>query len=586
MKKSVLLTACLLSLVMSVFAGKTARQNHFLIDQSGQPFGKPSAPATFTIGNIIYTEDFSNGIPSGWQLIDNAGNGVNWKLTTTGIYNAAQYPQLISRLSQNGTTAANGYMLYDSDSSGQTVQGEDADMITGSIDCSNHATVRLSFQQFLYHFYESATVSVSNDGTSWTQVFDASASLATNAYTTNPDEVDIDITSLAGNQATVYIKFNFTGDYDYWWMIDDITLYEPVNYTDASLTSILSPASSCAGLGSTETISVFLKNAGTTAITSVDLSYTIDGGAAISESSTFNLPAGDSLSYLFSTPGDFSAPGSHTLTIFVSTPGDTNQLNDTIVSFVFNGSRLIDGANDYSTGFESNEDLTGWLSEDFNNDANTWNNNTLLPRTGDFCATYTSASSTQFANDWLFSPCIELNDSTVYQLDHYYRTFNSATDAYLEIALCTAQNSSALAAPIQLPLLVTNINYLNATNQFTAPSNGTYYIGFHVLSGTKIASLRLDDISISVSTGVGMDQPEESYISIYPNPAGSTLTISGGKGSNYSVALFNLLGDQVYNDTVDNLRQTSLDVSILAPGVYMLALTNDKYRTFRKIVIE
>ena len=124
MKKSVLLTACLLSLVMSVFAGKTARQNHFLIDQSGQPFGKPSAPATFTIGNIIYTEDFSNGIPSGWQLIDNAGNGVNWKLTTTGIYNAAQYPQLISRLSQNGTTAANGYMLYDSDSSGQTVQGE------------------------------------------------------------------------------------------------------------------------------------------------------------------------------------------------------------------------------------------------------------------------------------------------------------------------------------------------------------------------------------------------------------------------------------------------------------------------------
>lgn len=586
MKKSILFAAVLLTMVTVVFAKNKAQRNYLELDSKGISFGKQAQASNFFSATIIYSEDFGNGIPSGWQLIDNAGNGVNWKLTTTGIHNASQYPTSLSRLSQNGTTAANGYMVYDSDSAGQTVQGEDADMITGMIDCSNNATVRLSFNQFLYHFYETATVSVSNDGTSWTQVYDASALLSINGSTPNPEEVDIDITALAGNQSTVYIKFNFTGDYDYWWMIDDVKLYEPVNYTDASLTSIISPVSNCAGLGVNETVSVFMKNAGTTPITSVDISYSIDGGTAVTESSTFNLPAGDSLSYLFSTPADFSTPGEHTLTLYVSASGDTNQLNDTIVTFVFNGTRLIDVSNDYSTGFESNEDLTGWLSEDYNNDGNTWNINTLLPRTGNFCTAYTSASASQFANDWLFSPCLDLNDSTVYQLDCYYRAFNSATDAYLEIALCNAQNSSALAAPIQLPVLVTNINYLNSSNQFTAPSNGTYYIGFHVLSGTKTTSLRIDDINVSVSTGVGVDRPEESSIKIYPNPADNRLNISGGKGANYTVELSNLLGETVYSSTADNLQLFSVDISSFSAGVYTLAITDSNYRTLRKIVIE
>ncbi|MEY4594694.1 MAG: hypothetical protein RIQ47_1104 [Bacteroidota bacterium] len=586
MKKFSALMVFLLAIISVAFAGKDASRNYALLESNGQPFGKHAQPQSFYVANIIYSEDFGSGIPGNWQLIDNAGNGVNWKRTTSGIFNAALYPTAINRLNQNGTSAVNGYMLYDSDSSGQTVQGEDADMVTGAIDCSGNSTVRLSFNQFLYHFYETATVSISNDGTSWTQVLDASSLLTTNTYTQNPDQVDLDISALAANQATVYIKFNFTGDYDYWWMIDDVKLYEPVNYTDVSITSILNPVSNCTGLSNNETVTAIIKNEGTTAISSADISYSVDGSPAITESSSFSLAAGDSLSYSFSTPADFSIAGPHSLTLYISSPSDTNQSNDTITASVYTGSRIIDGTTNYSNGFEINDDLSGWDTEDFNNDATTWTINSLLPRSGNFCANYSAASASQFANDWLFSPCFDLNDSTVYQLDYYFRTFNSATDAYIEIALCNAQSSAALAAPIQLPALITSINYQLSNNQFTAPSNGTFYIGFHVLSGTKTASLRIDDINLSVSTGVGITKPEEYSLVVYPNPASDQLVISGGKGSNYRLQLFNMLGESVIDQKAAELNQESINVSGLAPGLYMLTLTNSSSRTMRSVVIE
>jgi hypothetical protein len=50
----------------------------------------------------------------------------------------------------------------------------------------------------------------------------------------NPEVVTVNISSFAANQATVYLKFNYIGDYDYWWAIDDIKLFEPPAYDVSS----------------------------------------------------------------------------------------------------------------------------------------------------------------------------------------------------------------------------------------------------------------------------------------------------------------------------------------------------------------
>ncbi len=584
--KRITLLSVLTVFAFSAFAGKNAQRTSFVHDTPGTPFHRVAQPHRTNTVNTFFSEDFSGGVPAGWQLVDNAGNGINWKLTTSGIYNAASYGT-IGRLNTTGTTAANGYMVYDSDSASQSVGGEDADMITNVIDCSGHSIVHLTFNQFLYHFYETAKVFVSNDGTSWTEVLDASAGLNTNAYTSNADAIDLDITSLAANQATVWVKFNFTGDYDYWWMIDDVTMYEPVIAFDASLSGIVSPASNCSGLSNAETVTVNIDNIGNSDMNGFDISYVVDGGSPVTENSTTTVVAGGSTIYAFSIPANFSNPGSHTLMIYVTTFGDVDPSNDTISSFVYNGTRMIDANNDFSAGFEDSEDRTGWVIEDVNADNNTWSISDVLPRTGLNCASYTSASATQFANEWLFMPCVDLNDSTTYNLDYFYRVFNSATDAYLEVVLCSAPSSSALVAPIQLPLLASSISYLAGNNQFTCPSNGTFYIGFHVLSGNKIGSLRLDDINLSVYTNTtGVSAIEEQSLSVFPNPAHDQLTIQGGKGSNYLVTISNLMGQEVAQKSFANLSSERIDISGLAAGVYVIRVANDQYTTSRKIVVE
>lgn len=585
MKQSTILLACSLCL-SSVFAGTGATRAPRVYDAHKAPQQRQAQPGSSRSVNTFYSEDFSGGIPAGWQLVDNSGNGVNWDYTTTGASNTV-IPTSLTRLSNTGTSAANGYMIYDSDASNQSVGGENADMITDVIDCSSYAIVHLTFNQLLYHFTETAKVFVSNDGTTWTEVYDASAPLAVNTATSNPNAVDLDISTLAANQATVYVKFNFTGDFDYWWMIDDVTLYEPVSFVDAGITAITNPVSNCAGLTSSEVIAFSVDNGGNADISGLDISFVLDGGAPVTETANILIAGGSTASLAFSVPANFSAPGQHTLTVYIAANGDSNALNDTLTTFVFNGTHPIDGTNSYSMGFEDNEDFTGWTIQDQNADGNTWGISNLLPRTGANCISYTSANVSQFANEWLFMPCTDFNDTTTYQLDYYYRTFNSATDAFMEVVLCSAPNSSALVAPIQSPITVNGISYLPGTNTFTVAASGTYYIAFHVLSASRIASLRLDDINLSkyVNT-TGISTAEEKSLQVFPNPSQGQLFIKGGVDHDYQVTLTNALGASVYNQSFENLTSATLNLSGLTKGIYTLRMAGQQSMTVRQIVVE
>ncbi len=62
----------------------------------------------------FFSEVFAGGIPPTWQNIDSSGSGVTWTWTTMGTYNAF-FPLLSDSLSTVGTSASNGYLMYDSD---------------------------------------------------------------------------------------------------------------------------------------------------------------------------------------------------------------------------------------------------------------------------------------------------------------------------------------------------------------------------------------------------------------------------------------------------------------------------------------
>lgn len=519
----------------------------------------------------FFYEDFASGLPSGWQAVDNAGNGVNWGYTTSGIANQGSYPGYDS-LSITNTSASNGYMMYDSDSTNGGVGGEDADLITDAIDCSTHSNVHLFFNELLAHFSESATVSISTDGSTWTQVFDATAGLAQNDVTPNPTAIDIDISSIAANQVTVYIKFNFTGDYDYFWMVDDITLYEQEG-TDGFLSSITSPLNSCTLLTSAEVIQASIYNNGGTDLSGFDITYIADGGAPQLETITDTIAPGATYSYSFVSTADFSAAGPHTIQAYISVLGDTTQTNDTVNASFFTGPHSIPTTPGYSNGFEMTDDVSGFSIEDFNNDSVSWELSDVLPHSGTYCARISAVT----ADDYLFTTCFELIDTAEYTLSYFYRATSTSTPTLFEIVLATDQTSAAISQVISPATLVSNLAYLPGAAQISVPTTGTYYIGFHAANSDSLVGLRLDDINITGAAGVGINTIQAGKTIVYPNPStGSIYLNSTVNSSSFNVEVINALGQIVFAKKYGQLSSELIDLSNQSAGQYVVKVINDK----------
>jgi len=222
---------------------------------------------TTTMNAQYLNETFDTAIPATWQNIDNASGGLwEWE------------------------SGAGAVAIFNSDGYGNDSQAEDADLITNTIDCSTAATVHLSFKSGFRQYTASVgRLMVSNDdGATWSApVFQVSAS--------GIEDVFIDISALAANSATVKLKFNYVGDYDYWWWIDNVTVYT----ADAKDINLMSIDNSQYGENNNAiNLTGTLQNQGSETITSFDLEYAVDGGTPVSANITgVNIPFGGSYTY-------------------------------------------------------------------------------------------------------------------------------------------------------------------------------------------------------------------------------------------------------------------------------------------------
>jgi len=286
----------------SFFNSKQNPMKHFKLLFALVVFSAIGASAQTT----IYSQNFSGaGLPAGWQNIDNATGG-KWARKTSAHSFAS-------------STASNGFYIFDSDAAGNDNKAEDADLITATINCSANNFVALQFEQYFQQYATSeGTVSVSTDGTTWTSVY------TVNKTTANPEIVTINITNIAANQATVYLKFNYIGNYDYWWAIDDIKLFEPPAY-DISVETVNIPRYS--GLKD-QVISGTIKNKGYMPLTSVDLSYTVNGSAAINQPITgIYVAPFDNYNFSFTQKLQMQTPLVYEVTVNALSPSGATDVN-------------------------------------------------------------------------------------------------------------------------------------------------------------------------------------------------------------------------------------------------------------------
>ena len=103
---------------------------------------------------------------------------------------------------------------------------------------------------------------------------------------------------------------------------------------DGGITDITAPTVGV-GLG-VEAVSVVIQNFGSDPISGFNVSYTVDGGAAIIETYPGTIAAYTSASYTFATTYDFTAPGCYSILAYTSIADDATEANNDITVEVCN----------------------------------------------------------------------------------------------------------------------------------------------------------------------------------------------------------------------------------------------------------
>jgi len=249
-------------------------QNYNLLSESNQNqsvlLQSESEKNDWSEYNVFFSETFDStewhsaqadgvaipgNMPNGWSVVDNTGNNYFWRWSTTGARgrytspaegaDALVVPNNDARVKSHGDAhgAEKGFLLLECDLFNTTPEGEmmesPIDMDTyiqfGPIDLSSATYVCLYFEQYHrfccnpYGANSGAKLLVSVDGNNWTQFSVEQASVNATPKV-NPSIIDMSVSDIAAGQSTVYFRFHLMNESHYYWSIDDVYIFEPLQY--------------------------------------------------------------------------------------------------------------------------------------------------------------------------------------------------------------------------------------------------------------------------------------------------------------------------------------------------------------------
>lgn len=157
---------------------------------------------------------------------------------------------------------------------------------------------------------------------------------------------------------------NSCGSFSYGEVEDYTVIIAPPAANDMGITSIYGLSSGC-GLGSAMPISVNINNFGTNAQSNMDVSYSINNGAPVTELINATIPAGNTVAFTFATLANLSLPGVYTIKAWTDLTTDAFHPNDTSTIVITS----ILGVSSYPYYEDFDNGANGWMSGGANN---TW----------------------------------------------------------------------------------------------------------------------------------------------------------------------------------------------------------------------
>lgn len=552
---------------------------------------------------ILWSDDFS--ITSNWVINHVAGTSNDWVIGT----NPPSGPFSINPI--NSVSAANNFAMFDSDL--LCSHDQIANLTTANpINLSGHTSVRLSFSQYYRRYHDSTYVYVSNNGSAWTR-FEVNGNLTANNYngnnqSLNPDIINVDISSVAGNQDSVYLRFQFyspdtnlTGvdtmaGCAYSWMIDDINIID-APLIDGSLRQAFCGEYTVLPVLQAEAFALrgkFINN-GVNPVSGAKIFYTItdpignfyyDTSVA---SATIN--PGDTSGYLNSIGTYIPANiGKYLVEQELSITGDSNNTNN------FSQDTVLVDDSSYA------RDYTAIDRSDFGGSVG-FNGATIS-----FAEKFHVYKASQFTSASFYLNRPKINDHvsvSVYNVGmgglpnlvigssaNYVISVDDTGGAFLTLPFTSWVNVSPGDYFVGLNQLDTNSISLGVSNNVYTFHAGYYKIDTAAWSaneGGNLKSALMLRVNNPSGTQVGIkDSPEkQSVFNIYPNPSTGMIYITG-KGyieKDVTVKVVNSLGQVVKNVFYKSFMNDRIDLSDFPAGIYTVNIRSTSGEENKNVVL-
>lgn len=560
------------------------------VDQRSQAYVNRATP--------IWSSNFTN--TNDWVLGNTSTPAYDWEIVNqmpAGLVGQNFAPTL------NSTSGGN-FAVIDSDSQGSSAIQDAWMQISSPLDLSSYPNVIISWQQYYRHYQDQHYVEVStNGGATWTSFL---VNNTPNSITSpNVQPYALNISSAAGGQSNVLIRFRYTGNWGWFWAIDDVGVFEqPANdlinigsYISHVTTGLEYGRIPADQLGNTLLTGSSVFNFGYQAQNNISLAISTKNAAnAEVYSTTLNqasIAPNDTVSIETNAPtANVSAMGRYESTFTVQSTAEQSGAEtfaDNIYKRAFEVSfdkYSLDGLGNHPTGFERTTSLG---SNSFTDAADGLMLFTMYPVSTPILVRGIEVmltQSTQVGGSFIVS----LHDSTNVMNDDV--TSPIATSDIYDITSVPANGLVTVNFPNTVSLQPGNYfagvelfsnagaNIIRIVDDLTVPQpywgSMIYIPNDQVYSNGEAMAIRL----VLATEGIN-DQKIANLFSVSPNPANDQCTLNFGQSITgaVTISLVAIDGRVVLAKTLNSVgNRETIDLSGLASGLYtVLVRTNNGF---------
>ena len=366
------------------------------------------------------------------------------------------------------------------------------------------------------------------------------------------------------------------------------------------------------------------QNSGSATITSVNISYSVDGGTATNTTWTGSLAPCGIINFPL-TIGTLSN-GNHTLSVTSTIPNDEDATNNTKNALII--VNTPGSANTINT-FENDSD--NLISYDSNGTNIVWERGTLGAKTvltnaiaggTKVYATKLNGNYPDQKESYLVSKCYNLTSisNPTIKFDMGFDLENNWDIIYVQYSINGGANWLTLGTGSS-PTWYTNNRTPNGTDCFNCiggqwtglgdevnPQGGsnkvrhTYSYPLAALSTETNVIFRIVMLSDDASnnegayiddfqiTGVlGVNNNDFQLFTVYPNPTSNAVTIQLSTSDNVKITLFDIRGRSVFNQNFNNsdtVFNQEIRFDNLQKGLYLLNVETDGKKATKKLIIK